>query len=157
MVHGLRIPEPGQGRKVGTGARTVMVNVAPSRSLHRLHSLTGRGSLTMIQPEQRKVEVAKLKYLAAGKMVVASLIPELKQYESVAKVSEDADQFVKNVDEAIAEGRSPSKVARCVETAREKTWDARVEMTSAVIAETLAARAAARRPTEALLPNKQSV
>lgn len=102
----------------------------------------GREFLQACQPTKT------FEYLAAGKLVVSSLIPELQAFPRVVKVSANRAEFVRNVNQAIAEGRDPERRAECVETARGKTWDARVEETSRLIREALRAGASRTDPPE---------
>jgi len=64
-------------------------------------------------------------YLAAGRPIVASPLPELKPFSQVVRIAESAVDFVRQIREAIAD-HSPTSVAARVAVARENTWDSRV-------------------------------
>ncbi len=64
-------------------------------------------------------------YLAAGRSVVATAMPELFPYSHVLHIAENNDDFVAKVGEAIRDNTSHSIEAR-VAVARENTWDKRV-------------------------------
>lgn len=76
-------------------------------------------------------------YLAAGKPVVASDIPELKEYQPMVKLCKNAEEFISKVAECLEEGMSPSFVEKRVEISKAYTWDARVEGTSLLIQQVL--------------------
>ena len=76
-------------------------------------------------------------YLAAGKPVVASDIPELKEYQPMVKLCKNAEEFASKIAECLEEGMSPSFVKKRVEIPKAYTWDARVEGTSLLIQEVL--------------------
>jgi glycosyltransferase involved in cell wall biosynthesis len=64
-------------------------------------------------------------YLAAGRAVVATAMPELRPYSHVLRIGETADDFVRYVGEAIQD-HSPSAIEARLAVARENTWDRRV-------------------------------
>lgn len=65
-------------------------------------------------------------YLAAGRSVVATAMPELLPYRDVLHIAENNDDFVVKVGEAMRDN-APSAVEARVAVARENTWDRRVE------------------------------
>ncbi|MBS4016452.1 MAG: glycosyltransferase [Candidatus Latescibacteria bacterium] len=65
-------------------------------------------------------------YLAAGRSVVATAMPELLPYSHVLHIAENNDDFVVKVGEAMRDNALQSIEAR-VAVARENTWDRRVE------------------------------
>jgi glycosyltransferase involved in cell wall biosynthesis len=65
-------------------------------------------------------------YLAAGKVVVASGLPELAGMEPDVVLAEGADEFVAAVEAALADD-APDAVARRQQLARENTWEGRTE------------------------------
>ncbi len=65
-------------------------------------------------------------YLAAGRSVVATAMPELLPYSHVLHIAENNDDFVVKVGEAMRDNALKSIEAR-VAVAQENTWDRRVE------------------------------
>lgn len=65
-------------------------------------------------------------YCAAGKPVVATSLPELKQYEPNIYCIETAEEFVTSINEAIKE-QSQSLYNARIEIAEENSWAARAE------------------------------
>jgi hypothetical protein len=65
-------------------------------------------------------------YLAAGRSVVATAMPELLPYSHVLHIAENNDDFVVKVGEAMRDNALQSIEAR-VAVAQENTWDRRVE------------------------------
>ena len=65
-------------------------------------------------------------YCAAGKPVVATSLPELKQYEPYIYCIDTAEEFVTAIDKAIKEQEQSLYNAR-VEIAKENSWAARAE------------------------------
>ena len=69
---------------------------------------------------------AKLhEYLAAGRAVVATALPELRPYESVVRLAQTSDDFVQMIGQALAD-RSAEAINARVAVARDNTWDQRV-------------------------------
>jgi glycosyltransferase involved in cell wall biosynthesis len=71
-------------------------------------------------------------YMAAGKPIVTTPIPAVRDYRDLLYVSEDTDSFFGLVQRAIAEN-DPLLVARRMDCARKHTWEAHVEQKSALI------------------------
>jgi hypothetical protein len=65
-------------------------------------------------------------YLAAGKSVVATAMPELLPYSHVLHIADDDEDFISKVGQAIKNNTSDAIESR-VAVARENTWDRRVE------------------------------
>jgi glycosyltransferase involved in cell wall biosynthesis len=65
-------------------------------------------------------------YLAAGKAVVASGVPELRGMEPDVLLADGAEAFVAALDDALA-ADSPDAIARRRQLAEQNTWDARTE------------------------------
>lgn len=65
-------------------------------------------------------------YLAAGKPVVASGVPELEGMEPDVVLADGVDEFVAAVEAALADD-SPDAVARRQRLAEENTWEGRTE------------------------------
>lgn len=85
---------------------------------------------------------AKLhEYLAAGRPVVATALPELRPFESVVWLAQSRDEFVQKVGQALA-GSSAEAIEARLAVARENTWDRRVAEISQIV-ETLLRREAA--------------
>ena len=69
---------------------------------------------------------AKLhEYLAAGRAVVATALPELRPYASVVRLAQTSDDFVQMIRQALADRFAEAINAR-VAVARDNTWDQRV-------------------------------
>jgi glycosyltransferase involved in cell wall biosynthesis len=76
---------------------------------------------------------AKLhEYLAAGRAVVATALPELRPYADVLWLAESPDQFVDRVGQALA-APAPGAVEARLAVARANTWDQRVADMSHVL------------------------
>ncbi len=73
-------------------------------------------------------------YLSAGKPVVAADLPELDAYRDLIYVARTPDEFVTQIERALAE-RDPDVVARREALARSNTWDDRVAVLESLIAE----------------------
>ncbi|MDN3513220.1 MAG: glycosyltransferase [Candidatus Brocadia sp.] len=76
-------------------------------------------------------------YLAAGKPVVASDIPELKEYQPMVKLCKNTEEFISKVAECLAEGMDHTFVEKRIEIPKAYTWEARVEGTSLLIQQAL--------------------
>jgi len=91
----------------------------------------------------RNVNPVKLyEYLAAGKPVIATALPELERYRHVCSLAAHPGEFVERVQEATAESEAPAEVkakriAARVRVAAENTWQARVEHISSIIGDYL--------------------
>ena len=72
-------------------------------------------------------------YLAAGKPVVASWIPELEEYQKVIRLSRDAKEFIRNIEAALEDGEKDEMVKTYVRTVQGWTWGDRVKKASALI------------------------
>jgi len=70
-------------------------------------------------------------YLAAGKPVVATDLPELRRFEGVIKIARSPDEFVRLIEECLRENADPALSARLVAerraVARQNTWEHRVK------------------------------
>jgi glycosyltransferase involved in cell wall biosynthesis len=78
-------------------------------------------------------------YLATGKPVVISPLPEYESMSSVLRIARSRDQFIELVDDALQENGLEKSLAR-QETVRHGTWDARAEWVSGLIEEALTAK-----------------
>ncbi|HJZ82041.1 MAG TPA: glycosyltransferase [Pyrinomonadaceae bacterium] len=75
-------------------------------------------------------------YLATGKPVVISPLPEYESMSEVLRIARSRDQFIALVDEALREKGSEHARAR-QNVVRDGTWDARAEWVSGLIEEKL--------------------
>ena len=76
---------------------------------------------------------AKLhEYLAAGRAIVATALPELEPYRQVVRLAQSDDEFVRLVHEGLADCSAASIDARLA-VARCNTWDQRVDDMCAVL------------------------
>lgn len=64
-------------------------------------------------------------YLAAGRAIVATALPELQPFSHVVRIAETPDDFVHRVGEALHD-YPPQAIEARVAIARENTWDQRV-------------------------------
>jgi glycosyltransferase involved in cell wall biosynthesis len=64
-------------------------------------------------------------YLAAGRAIVSSALPELRPFSRVVRIAQTHDDFIYQIRNAI-EDNSPQSVEARVAVARENTWDKRV-------------------------------
>ena len=71
-------------------------------------------------------------YLASGKPVVISPLPEYESMSEVLRIGRSREQFLELVDEALNE-KDPAKVKARQEAVRNGTWDARAEWVSELI------------------------
>ena len=78
-------------------------------------------------------------YLATGKPVVISPLPEYEPMSEVLRIARSRDQFIELVDDALREN-DPARARARQEAVRDGTWDARAEWVSELIEEKLAAR-----------------
>jgi glycosyltransferase involved in cell wall biosynthesis len=71
-------------------------------------------------------------YLASGKPVVISPLPEYESMSEVLRIGRSREQFLNLVDEALREN-DPERVRARQEAVRDGTWDARAEWVSELI------------------------
>ena len=76
-------------------------------------------------------------YLATGKPVVISPLPEYETMSDVLRIARSGDQFMKFIDEALHEQGTETSRAR-QDAVRNGTWDARAEWVSDLIEKVLA-------------------
>lgn len=77
-------------------------------------------------------------YLATGKPIVATPLPELAQFGSLVHLAGDPSAFARAVQTALAEAADPDAAARRQAAAAANTWDHRVERMVALIDAALA-------------------
>jgi len=82
-------------------------------------------------------------YLAAGRAIVATALPELGPFSHVVRIAESHEEFLRQVREALHDD-SPQAIEARVCLAQENTWDRRVEEMYRVLDRQLATRAGAR-------------
>ena len=75
-------------------------------------------------------------YLASGKPVVISPLPEYESMRDVLRIARNHDQYLELVDDALRESGSEAVQAR-QDSVRDGTWDARAEWVSELIERTL--------------------
>ena len=71
--------------------------------------------------------VKAYEYLAAGKPVVATALPEVQLMDGMAHVAENAEQFLDLLAVAMAESGDPTLAAKRWEWAAQQDWSARAE------------------------------
>jgi glycosyltransferase involved in cell wall biosynthesis len=77
---------------------------------------------------------AKLhEYLAAGRSIVATALPELRPFEQVVWLAQSDDEFVEQLGQALA-GSSADAIEARLAVARQNTWDQRVAEISSIVA-----------------------
>jgi glycosyltransferase involved in cell wall biosynthesis len=64
-------------------------------------------------------------YLAAGRAVVATAMPELQPFSQVVRIADSPDDFVLQIGKAL-DDQAPQAVAARVAVARQNTWEHRV-------------------------------
>jgi glycosyltransferase involved in cell wall biosynthesis len=64
-------------------------------------------------------------YLAAGRSIVATALPELRPYGHLIRIGETHQEFIRQIGDALDE-YAPEMIESRVATARENTWDQRV-------------------------------
>src|SRR5207253_11513749 len=80
-------------------------------------------------------------YLASGRPVVITPLPEYESMRNVLRIARSRDHFLKLVDEALREEGTARAQAR-QNAVRTGTWDARAEWVSSLIEQALIAREA---------------
>ena len=80
-------------------------------------------------------------YLATGKPVVISPLPEYEPMRDVLRIAKNQDEFLKHIDDALREN-DPAARARRQAAVRHGTWKARAEWVSNLIEQTLASKKA---------------
>jgi len=71
-------------------------------------------------------------YLASGKPVVISPLPEYESMSEVLRIGRSREQFIELLNDALQED-DPAKVRARQDTVRNGTWDARAEWVSQLI------------------------
>ncbi len=89
------------------------------------HAFTSYGSAIKVR-----------EYLATGKPVVISPLPEYEHLSDVLRVARSREDFIKKVEDALAEN-DPSLADARQNAVRDGTWEARAELISSLIEENL--------------------
>lgn len=76
-------------------------------------------------------------YLASGKPVVSSWIPELEEYQEVIRLSRTSKEFIRNIEAALDEGKKEELAQKYIQAAQGWTWEGRMEKASEIIIRTL--------------------
>jgi len=71
-------------------------------------------------------------YLAAGKPVVSTPIPEVIAYKEVVKIASTADEFIKGLEKCM-EQDEPGLIEKRLKIARDNSWNNRVEIMEKLI------------------------
>jgi len=79
-------------------------------------------------------------YLASGKPVVISPLPEYESMKDVLRIARNHDQFLELIDNALRETGTEQAQAR-QNAVKDGTWDARAEWVSELIEDALAVKA----------------
>lgn len=92
------------------------------------HAFTSYGSAIKVR-----------EYLATGKPVVISPLPEYEHLAGVLRIGRSRDQFISLVEDALAENDAAKAQAR-QDAVKDGTWDARAEWVSSLIETTIDAK-----------------
>ena len=119
----------------GTGSRLRQAGLKniilyPAQPYERLPRFTAGFDIQMIpfliNDITKSTSPVKLfEYMASGKPILTSAMPECLRYQSVL-VYRDLEDFLRKVPEALPLARDPSYLELLDSEARENTWDARV-------------------------------
>lgn len=71
-------------------------------------------------------------YLAGGRAIVTTALPELQPYNHLVRIGKTNSQFIDYIDEALSD-YSPQTIEMRVATARENSWDERVKEISQIL------------------------
>jgi len=85
------------------------------------HAFTSYGSAIKVR-----------EYLATGKPVVISPLPEYERFDGILRIARSRDQFIAYIEESLAENDA-SKAKERQELVKDGTWDARAEWVSDLI------------------------
>jgi hypothetical protein len=77
-------------------------------------------------------------YLASGKPVVSTRLPELEPFEDLVDLCGDAMEFINAIEKRLAEDRK-TDVKKRIELARVNSWDKRIHGILKLLEETLKA------------------
>lgn len=94
------------------------------------HAFTSYGSAIKVR-----------EYLATGKPVVISPLPEYEPLDGILRIARSRDQFISFIEDAIAEN-DPGRASARQAAVRDGTWDARAEWVSGLIENEISGQAA---------------
>lgn len=94
------------------------------------HAFTSYGSAIKVR-----------EYLATGKPVVISPLPEYERLDGILRIARSRDQFIEYIEDALAED-DPEKAAARQAAVRDGTWHARAEWVSGLIEKEISNQAA---------------
>lgn len=101
-----------------------------------------------LNEQTRHVNPLKVyEYLAGGKPVVATPLPELAQFGDAVRLAEDAASFVAAIEASLPESADPLAQAGRQAIAAANTWDLRVARMVELVEQALAARVSPRNPS----------
>lgn len=66
-------------------------------------------------------------YLAAGRAIVATALPELRPFSHVVRIAETHEEFIQQIGEALHDN-TPQSIETRTAIAKENTWDQRVSL-----------------------------
>jgi len=71
-------------------------------------------------------------YLAAGKQVVSTALPEIcENFSGIVKIAEDDDDFLRKVEESVIESIKPKEndvISKRIDLAKANSWEKRVDI-----------------------------
>ncbi len=89
----------------------------------------------------RNLNPIKLKeYLAAGKPVVTTPLPDMEEYMEVIEMASESQAFAEKIEKLVRED-SPDRIRQRMDRMREDSWESRVEKISQVVTKTLNTKA----------------
>jgi glycosyltransferase involved in cell wall biosynthesis len=72
-------------------------------------------------------------YLAMGKPVVAVSTPEIDKYADVVAIVRSREEFLANLDAALARPSSPDEIARRMARVADESWDSRLQQVLSIV------------------------
>lgn len=72
-------------------------------------------------------------YLAMGKPIVAVSTPEIEKFGDVVRIGRSAEEFLRHLDEAIANGTDADAVRARIARVAPSTWEARTEAALSIV------------------------
>ena len=85
-------------------------------------------------------------YLASGKPVVSSWIPELEDCQEIIRLSRTSGEFIQNIEAALEEGKKEEMAQKYIQASQGWTWESRLEKASEVIINALKKQPNKRQP-----------
>jgi len=76
-------------------------------------------------------------YLASGKPVVSTDLPEVREYADVVSIARTASEFLSDVEQAVSERGDQDAMERRTRVARQNSWSARGEMLATILEQVL--------------------